>query len=510
MADSTLKQCVILATVSFLAFLHFGCGKDDSTIPVESARSSARSTAAANGETEAAQASPERPRAAADHAASGAADGVAQMPLSGKVHNAEVVQLIDQLVDVSTEGTGFHSTAWSLQFMALDGPPHFVGGVLGSPKPTVPAPMRELVVRGLSALPDLIQHLSDSRETKLSVGGGIIMNLWHSDEYHPRYRDPALEPPGVDTDPDFVDMRSVGDYTITVGDLCYVAVGQIVNRHLDAVRYQPTGNLVINSPVESPALAAATRKDWWGISSEEHEKSLTQDAMDRYPDAAAAALQRLLFYYPQTGEEVALRLLGRPFYDSAIMWDFVMEDLVKERNATKWQALIDGFGEDNGRAAQDILPCWLHWIYWQTSIVRDDAFYDGRAAAERILAELYPLYSPYRPAFVNAASLSEQREVVEGLHSFESEKLDAAVHEVFLRAIRFGFPQSRDDGTRIAMDDLSAACMERMIGKGNDGIYLAYLARRIKKVEGSPANSPERYRLEGMREWKHRFERRAR
>jgi len=68
-------------------------------------------------------------------------------------------QLIDRLVDLGSEGIGFHSTAWVSGFMALDEDPEFRGGVLGSSKPEVSPTMRELVQRGAKALPDLIDHL---------------------------------------------------------------------------------------------------------------------------------------------------------------------------------------------------------------------------------------------------------------------------------------------------------------------------------------------------------------
>jgi len=41
-------------------------------------------------------------------------------------------------------------------------------------------------------------------------------------------------------------------YTVKVGDVCYAIIGQIVNRSLMAVRYQPSAGLVINSPIEMP------------------------------------------------------------------------------------------------------------------------------------------------------------------------------------------------------------------------------------------------------------------
>ncbi len=55
-------------------------------------------------------------------------------------------------------------------------------------KPVVSPPLRSLVQKGVAALPELIDHLSDRRETKLRMGG--FMGMWRSDEYDPRQHAP--------------------------------------------------------------------------------------------------------------------------------------------------------------------------------------------------------------------------------------------------------------------------------------------------------------------------------
>jgi hypothetical protein len=81
--------------------------------------------------------------------------------------------------------------------------------------------------------------------------------------------------------------------------VCYVLIGQIVNRNLLAVRYQPSLILVVNSPIEAPALIAAVKRDWSSVGSSELLSSLLADA--RVSDDLSLygpALQRLRFYYP--------------------------------------------------------------------------------------------------------------------------------------------------------------------------------------------------------------------
>lgn len=226
-------------------------------------------------------------------------------------NNKKVVALIDSLNKVSEEGIGTHSTAWASGFIAVDEEPRFEGGMLGSRKPVVNPVMRSLVQMGVSALPDLLNHLSDARKTSLVIEvpdrGGIRFGAtWHSDEYHPRYGDTERQPSGVNTKKE----ERVDKHVVRIGDLCYVAIGQIVNRNLCAVRHQPSACMVINSPVATPALADAVRKDWSGLTKQQHRESLVADATDQSPRAATTALTRLHYYYPKTFEPLVLKLLA--------------------------------------------------------------------------------------------------------------------------------------------------------------------------------------------------------
>ena len=302
-----------------------------------------------------------------------------------------VAQLIDRLADVSDEGVGLHSTAWAGSFLALDEEPSFRGGILGSRKPVASPVLRELVRRGNKALPELLKHLSDARATKLVfVHDGFIGATWHSDEYDPRDPDPRKNPANVNTC-DRRDRKHLRTYTFRVGDLCYVAVGQVVNRHLNTLRYQPTMCQVINSPVETPALAEAARKDWSGLTADAHKLSLINDAMDRSPWAAGEAVKRLCFYYPAAGEHLALKLLSRPLYSGDPLWLFITSRLVATSDPAQWPRLIDDFRRQEGQSAADSIAFRLRWIYWETSFVRDVKFLADQRVAKAILTKLYPL-----------------------------------------------------------------------------------------------------------------------
>jgi hypothetical protein len=191
--------------------------------------------------------------------------------------------------------------------------------VLGVAPPKVPRQMSELVRRGPPALPELIKHLDDKRPTKLEVGNrtsgrqlGVdaFMFTVFSDEYDSRLHR-WFDEKELDTPPQTMAKDFHGRYTVKVGDVCYLLIGQIVNRQLFAVRYQPSAGLVVNSPIEAPALVEKVKNDWGDTDAEALKASLLADIhRTDYPKRLGAvgftegvinpALQRLRFYFPDT------------------------------------------------------------------------------------------------------------------------------------------------------------------------------------------------------------------
>lgn len=230
-----------------------------------------------------------------------------------------VGELIDDLTRIDSQSPGINSAAIYEGFIADNSPSSFRGGVLGIAPPEVPPQMSELVRRGPAALRELIKHLDDKRATRLEVGNkpsgrqiGIdaFMFMFFSDEYDPRVplwwsdeeRKNGLRP---------MERSFEGRYTIKVGDVCYVLIGQIANRRLLAVRYQPSAGLVVNSPIEAPVLIERVRNDWGNVDAETLRLSLLEDIhATNHPKRITApeytrrfvnpALERLRFYFPDT------------------------------------------------------------------------------------------------------------------------------------------------------------------------------------------------------------------
>ncbi len=117
--------------------------------------------------------------------------------------------------------------------------------------------------------------------------------------------------------------QSISSYTVKVGDVCFVAIGEIVGRDYNAVRYQQTGCTVINSPTHDRALRTAVRALW---SSDNPEAALCQSLLTDYAtrgaydgaslenwrigsDFQCSAATRLLYYFPgESADLIAGRL----------------------------------------------------------------------------------------------------------------------------------------------------------------------------------------------------------
>jgi hypothetical protein len=229
--------------------------------------------------------------------------------LTGPSHGAEITdyttapieKLIADLTLIGDPGPGLESTANFEGFIADDGPYQFTSGVLGSPVPMVPPQMRELVRRGPAALPALLRHIDDRRLTKLSVGGSLaelgngafFVSQGFSEEYDPRTLTRGEKP--CDALNNCWGKGFDRPYTLAVGDICYGLIGQIVNRHLVPVRYQPTAILIVNSPVQRTALASRVRRDWIGIRPSDLRQLLLADIQEERDYRGALARLRRYF-----------------------------------------------------------------------------------------------------------------------------------------------------------------------------------------------------------------------
>jgi hypothetical protein len=199
--------------------------------------------------------------------------------VSSDYSQKSVAELIDDLTQIDSESIAIHSGYLPpIGFIADETPVSVRTSREGIVVPDAPPQMRELVRRGPVALPELIKHLDDKRPTKLEVGRlpapYAFSAKFFGGMYDPRVRDWDRKSPAP---PPWKAIWIDTTYTMKVGDICYVLIGQIVNRNLAVVRPVPTGLLVVNSPIEVPELLDLVKSDWGNGDAETVKASLLAD-----------------------------------------------------------------------------------------------------------------------------------------------------------------------------------------------------------------------------------------
>jgi hypothetical protein len=359
------------------------------------------------------------------------------------IHRLSDEELIDRLQEesqreVPSGPTSTHTQqpalAGEFVFIPVNAPDRYNGNLAHEPRSPI---MVELVSRGVTVLPALLKHLSDARPTRLYFSGPGDGAIAFCDNFEARYFDEKRQPLGVNTVDRAGEKQLSPDttYVVKVGDLCYGAIGQIVNRALrtagDRVSWANArkrigmfmgGRSVVNSPIMYPSLAAAARVDWSGVTAKEHELSLREDATRTddtgHPDSlhAWSAIPRLLFYYPNAGRQVVETLLKR--------------------------AVVD----------------------------------DGAAK---------------EPLAGNEVTYYDQEELVSELAPFRWQGLDRIVYEVYSSAIQRRSTNLSNDG-RLLRNRLALACAKRVAGQGHDDEFKVFFEEQIVETESMVRNQSHR------------------
>ncbi len=276
------------------------------------------------------------------------------------------------------------------------------------------------------------------------------------------------------------------EYTLKVGDLCFVAIGQIVGRNLVALRYRPTACLVINSPVETPILARRVREDWGGLTAEAHRESLTRNALA--PGRGhELAVTRLMWYFPDRGLEIARKLLNRPLLDSTPVFAFVLDRLLTEKDPARWHPLIEEFERQHGPRARASIPPTLVAIYWTRSGMDSATLRAQMPIAAKILASEFRDFDPDHPPFLDVAGPDQQAELVRALAPIESKPIDEAILHLY-RSIRPD--EFRSKHRLYEVDCLVVLCVKRLAPRGYPEALVPFLLVTIRE-----AREEMKYRL---------------
>lgn len=409
--------------------------------------------------------------------------GATARPPEDKELGKKIEALIDKLTEVTNPDLGYCPTASGTIFLPLDSKGQFGAVLLAGPTTQQPLAhsetLQELEKLGAAAVPHLISHLDDRRPTRINAisHAGFIGGLWFEDacDYNARTQKPLAARKAALPDMN----KNATSHQLAVGDLCYVALGQIVNRAFIAARYQPTAIIIVASPIQSETLRAAVKEHWGGLTPEKHKASLLADLAN--PDSEyrrIGAAKRLAYFYPEALEEPALKLLARPTYDASDVWQFVRKKLYAAKNPKDRKVLLDGYlSGKTGPYREGVL------VQLFEDLESLEANEEGRRSPPlkefsdqpRVcLVELFGKPKDVKSKDVPAnpdllTNTGKGRFIEEGLVYDRSSKLDRAVRDLLVSL--------QDD------DTLAAACMARIVGRGFDADFEKYCATRPDNAE---------------------------
>ena len=263
----------------------------------------------------------------------------------------EVKALIDQLVNLDRQDTGYSASTTGGSFLPLGQNEVHAGLLFQGPNEQSDV-MKDLVKLGPKAVSTLLSHLKDDRPTKIRLEhGGFVGGLFVTEDDD----DKAKKKKGA-KDADAFDLlfgKHRTNYTVMVGDLSYVALGQIVNRNYWAVRYQPTAIILVNSIPKSKELREELIKQWGDLTPEKHRDSLLRDLESGDEYVRNGASLRLAYYYPNALEVAAIKQLGLPTYSVFTVSDLIQGRLYKVKTAKERKSLVDDFVAKNGAVLCD-------------------------------------------------------------------------------------------------------------------------------------------------------------
>ena len=225
------------------------------------------------------------------------------------------VALIDRLEQLGTQDTGYSGSVSGSSFLPLGYSRASVVLLSPSTPSGTSDAMLSLVKLGAKAVPALLHHLGDDRKTKIVIRNRLGGFFGISQDRGEKAEDE--EPNGKGKTP----FGAPKQYTLRVGDLCYVALGQIVNRDYTAVRYIPSGNVMVTSVPHSRKLRADLKRQWGGLTERKHLASLVKDLNSKTAKGGddggtrVGASLRLAYYFPKEYEPIAVQQLKRPTRD---------------------------------------------------------------------------------------------------------------------------------------------------------------------------------------------------
>lgn len=352
------------------------------------------------------------------------------------VAGENVESLINKLVEISKPGYGYSPTFSGTEFLPYANTGQESTFLLGGFKPVRSETLRKIVEQGVDAVPALIKHIGDDRKIKMTSVQGISVTEF-TDQYDFNRRTRKEIPREVNRDW-FDDNKDHPDrHSLTVGDLCFVALGQIVNRRYAAVRYVPSGIVAVSSPTYSRRLRENLIQDWKGLTRKQHIQLLVQD-FEKPDDGRRMydAYLRLSYYYPEVVSPLVIKDLEQPTYDGEKVSTFVEEKLYKVQDKNQRQKLFTDFIRTNGKPYEIGIMSYLYSdVADLEEIYADHNSTRTEAKSYELLVQLFgrkpPVKFADRPR-MPAMSVGERASFISSLTFDKNQQVNDAIRRIFL------------------------------------------------------------------------------
>ncbi|CAN5200719.1 hypothetical protein BH11PLA2_BH11PLA2_51050 [soil metagenome] len=239
---------------------------------------------------------------------------------------ARIKKLIADLARMDQPDFGLSATLTGTAFAPLPGLAKLQVGLITDHKLDTSDAFRKLIELGPDAIPFLLDALDDTTPTRLKIkrSGTMMFGVGGSlPEGNPFNKAEAKAVALKTLDEQDDDEGEAGGYTVKVGDVCFVALGQIAGRPYRAVQYIPSGIVSVNSASQSRDLRAKLRKAWGGpdparvlldslltdYATEGVFNGSSLDGWDEGSEYQIEAAVRLAYYFPEeAGPVIAARL----------------------------------------------------------------------------------------------------------------------------------------------------------------------------------------------------------
>ena len=313
-------------------------------------------------------------------------------------------------------------------------------GLLGGAPLKTAEPFRRLVEMGADALPFLLDSLEDPTPTKLKIcPGAWISAEMDINPLNPVERKAVADKNSSDEDDSIVPTR------VRIGDVCFVAIGQIVGRPYSAVRYQPTLLVFLNSPLARRQLLDALRAIW--SSDNPHQKLFDSllldystegkfngdslDGLSEGGDFQIAAAMRLLYYYPKQFAPVIVERLKKL-------------DVKAEGDGSSWRDVANGL----------YTVQFLESLSWCKEPAVDKAMFEifERTDDARIRLTLLPSVKRTQPEKV----VPKLQAMLENLPQAEQERGNG--YEVLVALGKYGGTEAKGEFTKYLQQGGAQRC----------------------------------------------------